>query len=232
MPARSNVDRGRPDPPPPEMLDELKSYEIAWYADAIGLNVMDPGLRALHKVSRIVGPAITVSTQPGDCGLMPYALELCRPGEILVIAGRGATDRACWGDYFSGWSQSFGLEGTIVDGASRDSEGIAAIDYPVFARGLSPYGPTLHGASEVNVPVSCGGVPVLPGDIIVADNEGIIVIPLRNLSGALASVRAKVETDRATMPEPSLRADYLRFYKRGGFEQRDDIDIHDSAWSD
>jgi regulator of RNase E activity RraA len=231
MPASSHVYRGRPEPPSPEILAELVTYEIAWMADAIGLNVMDSGLRALHAVPRIAGPAVTVNTQPGDCGLMPYALELCRPGEVLVIASRGATDRASWGDYFSGWAQDFGVRATIVDGAARDSAGIGAIEFPVFARGLSPYGPTLHGASEVNVPVSCGGVAVLPGDIIVADTEGIIVIPCRNLGEALQSVRAKVVSDGETMPPPVGRAAYLGFYQRGGFAERDDIHIHDSAWS-
>ncbi len=232
MPARSRVFRRRPDPPSPETLKELASWEIAWIADAAGLNLMDPGIRALYDVPRIAGPAVTVNVQPGDFGLISYALESCQAGDILVIAGGGATRRAYWGDYFSTYAQNMGVMGTIVDGAARDSKGIEAIHYPVFARAVTPYGPSLHGVSEVNVPASCGSVAVLPGDIIVADTEGVIVIPLRNLDETLECVRAKLELEKTIMPTPGGQVEYQRFYRRGGFEERDDIDVNDCSWAD
>ena len=232
MPLRSRVYRERPAPPPPETMAELESYEIAWLADAVGLGVMDPGIHALHRLPRIAGTALTVNVTPGDFGLISYALEASRPGDILVIGGGGVTRRAYWGDYFSTWAQNFGVKGTIVDGAARDSNGLEAIGFPVFARAVTPYQPTLHGPSEVNVPISCGGVAVLAGDVIVADDEGIIVLPLRHLDEALNNVRAKLELEKTIMPPPAGRAEYEGFYRRGGFEERDDIDALDAAWTD
>jgi 4-hydroxy-4-methyl-2-oxoglutarate aldolase len=231
MPLRSRVYRRRPEPPSPEVIAELESYEIAWLADAVGLGVMDPGIRALHRLPRIAGTALTVNVTPGDFGLISYAVEAARAGDILVIGGGGLTRRAYWGDYFSRWAQNFGVKGAIVDGAARDSNGFEAIGFPVFARAVTPYQPALHGPSEVNVPVSCGGVAVLPGDVIVADNEGIIVLPLRHLDEALANVRAKIELEKTIMPTPAGRAEYAGFYRRGGFEEREDIDVLDLDWT-
>jgi regulator of RNase E activity RraA len=230
MAVKNRVYKGLPDAPPTEVLEELATYEVAWLSDATGLNLMDPAIRPIHAPRRIVGPAVTAHVQPGDFGLVPYALDLSRPGDVLIIDGRGSTTRSNWGDYFSTWAQSLGIIGTVVDGATRDQRGIIDVDYPVFARAVTPHGPTLHGASEVNGPVSCGGVAVLPGDIVVADSEGVIVIPLRNLADALASVREKAGMEDL-IPAPNGRENYHAFYSRM-FEGKTNIEELDGSWED
>ena len=84
---------------------------------------------------------MTANVQPGSFGLIPWALEVSRPGDILVMDGGGCTTRANWGDYFSTWAQKLGLVGVVIDGATRDRRGIQALDFPVYARTVTPRGP-------------------------------------------------------------------------------------------
>jgi regulator of RNase E activity RraA len=121
-----------------------------------------------------------------------------------------------WGEYFSAWAQGLGLAGVIIDGATRDVGTIGELGFPVFTRGTTSRKPTMTGPGEVNVPVSCGGVCVVPGDIVVADREGVIVLPLRNLDAILKSVRATAERERTHNGiEPGDREAYMRFYDMG-----------------
>ncbi|TAL04281.1 MAG: hypothetical protein EPO08_01870 [Rhodospirillaceae bacterium] len=186
-------------PPPPSqaLIDELLTYEVAWISDSMQLNLMDRQIRPIYpNAPRIVGPAVTVTVPPGDFVMISAALTKVRKGDVLVIDGRGDTSRAVWGDYYSTWARGLGVTGVVIDGASRDATGIEELGYPVFARTTTPRGPTLNGHGELNVPVSCGGVCVLPGDIIVGDREGVIVIPLRHLDKILKRVRAVAERER------------------------------------
>ena len=187
----------RPEPPPAAVLEELRGYEVAWLSDAGGSHLMDPALGALFPgVPRIAGPAVTVRVPPGDFLLIPTAMKLSRPGDVLVIDGRGDTSRAVWGEYFSAWARGLGLQAVLIDGAARDAGAIEALGYPVFARATVARGPTMHGPGEVGVPVQCGGVPVAPGDLIVADREGAVAIPRAALDEVLAAVRRTAEGEK------------------------------------
>jgi regulator of RNase E activity RraA len=124
--------------------------------------------------------------------------------------------RAVWGEYFSEWAKGLGVAGIVIDGASRDAGGIEALGFPVFARGTIPRRPTINGHGEVNVPVSCGGVAVLPGDIVIADREGAIVIPLRHLDTILARVRETAAREKAHNGVPAGgRKEYDAFFEMG-----------------
>jgi regulator of RNase E activity RraA len=186
-----------PDPPSREILEELLTYEVAWIGDSMGLNLMDRQIRCIYPgVRRIAGPAVTVTVPPGDFLMISAGLKMAREGDVLVIDGRGDTSRAVWGEYFSTWAQGLGVQGVVIDGAARDAGGIETLGYPVFARATTPRQPTLNGPGEVNVPVSCGGVCVVPGDIIVADREGAVVIPLRHLEEILERIRVTAKGER------------------------------------
>ena len=205
-----------PAAPPQSILRELLDYEVAWISDSMELHLMDPQIRPIFAgVPRVVGPAITVTVPPGDFVMIAAALKTARPGDVLVIDGRGDTSRAVWGEYFSTWARGLGVLGVIIDGASRDVGGIESLNFPVFARATIPRKPTINGHGEVNVPVSCGGVCVLPGDIIVADGEGIIVIPLRHLDNILKRVRVTAERERTHNGMPAGgRKEYDAFFER------------------
>lgn len=211
-----------PQAPTAELIQELRSYEVAWISDAMGgLYLVDPGVRPVYPgVPRVVGPAVTVLVPPGDFLMISAALKQTRPGDVLVVDGRGATHRALWGEYFSNWAKGLGVAAMLIDGAARDASGIAEAGFPVFARGTISRGPTLNGNGEINGPVSCGGVCVLPGDIVVADQDGAVVIPLRHLDKALKRIRATAERERSHNGVPAGgRAEYDAYFKMG-FEKR------------
>ena len=205
-----------PAPPPEAIIEELRGYEVAWLSDSMELNLMDREIRAVFPtVPRVVGPAVTVTVPPGDFLMISEALTKVRPGDVLVIDARGDPLRAVWGEYFSGWAQGLGAAAVVIDGATRDVGDIEALAFPVFARATTSRKPTMNGPGEVNVPVSCGGVCVIPGDIIVADREGVIVIPLRHLDKVLESVRITAERERSHHGAPAQGPDdYAAFFAR------------------
>jgi 4-hydroxy-4-methyl-2-oxoglutarate aldolase len=186
-----------PEAPPTAILEELRGYEVAWLSDAMEMYLMDPEIRPVFPgAARVAGPAVTVSVPPGDFVMVSAALREARPGDVLVVDARGDRSRAVWGDYFSAWAQGIGVQGMVIDGATRDAGGIGELGFPVFARSVIARKPSLNGHGEVNVPISCGGVCVVPGDIVVADAEGVIVLPLRHLDEILERVRAIAVRER------------------------------------
>jgi 4-hydroxy-4-methyl-2-oxoglutarate aldolase len=205
-----------PATPPQTIIEELRTYEVAWISDSMDLNLMDREIRPIFQgAPRIVGPAVTVTVPPGDFLMIAGALKTVRPGDVLVIDGRGDTSRALWGEYFSTWARGLGVTGVVIDGASRDTADIEALGFPVFARATIPRRPSLNGQGEVNVPVSCGGVCVLPGDLVVGDREGVIVIPLRHLDKILRRVRATAERERTHSGVPAGgRKEYDAYFER------------------
>jgi RraA family protein len=205
-----------PPAPPAPVIEELKGYEVAWLSDAMELNLMDSAIRAVHpNIARIAGPAVTVQVPPGDFLMIPEAMTRARPGDVLVIDAGGETKRSVWGEYFSTWAQGIGLAGLIIDGATRDVVDIEALGFPVFARATTPRKPTMTGPGEVNVPVSCGGVCVIPGDIVVADAEGVIVVPLRHLERVLAAVRVTAVGEKTHHgASPGGRKEFQAFFER------------------
>jgi 4-hydroxy-4-methyl-2-oxoglutarate aldolase len=206
----------RPDPPSSEVLEELLTYEVAWIGDSLGSNLMDPEIRCVYQgVGRFAGPAVTVTVPPGDFLMIPAALNQTREGDVLVIDGRGDKSRAVWGEYFSAWAQSMGVRAVIIDGAARDAGGIEALDFPVFARATTPRKPTSNGPGEVEVPISCGGVCVQPGDLVVGDREGVVVIPLRHLKATLERMRQTAELERTHRGFPAIgRKEYEEYFQK------------------
>ncbi len=128
---------------------------------------------------------------------MHYALTRARPGDVLVVNAHGHTDSAAWGDILTLAAQQVGVQGLVIDGAVRDTEAILALEFPVFARGVSITGPQKNASGSVNVPIDCGGVEIRPDDVIVGDRDGIVVVPRANLGDVLAAARRRETTERA-----------------------------------
>lgn len=192
--------------PPASAIQELADYEIAWISDATAFSLVDPAIKAVFAPkARVVGPALTVKTMPGDFLPVPSALDIAQPGDVLVIDSRGCAERAVWGDYFTGWAREVGLAAVVIDGATRDRTGIQHLEYPVYARWTTSRAPTLQGPGEVNVPVCCGGLVVSSGDVVVLDREGIAVVGSRDLDRSLEALRGKLASERS-LPQPSKEA--------------------------
>src|SRR6478735_3291541 len=125
-------------------------------------------------------PPRTSATQwtgPGDNQGIHQALHLARPGDVIVVAGGGDESRALLGELIGKRAISLGIAGFALDGAARDAEALREIGMPVFARAITPAGPYKNGPSRLGTPISFGWVPVLPGDVIIGDSDGVVVIP-------------------------------------------------------
>src|SRR5439155_26912923 len=140
---------------------------------------MSPGIRNLtNEQLKIVGPACTVKVYPGDNLMVHKALDIAKPGDVVVVDTSNSSMTAVLGDLVSTKARHRGLAGFIVDGLIRDLPAIRALgDFPVYARGVTPTGPLHRGPGEINYPISAGGIVVHPGDIVVGDLNGVVVVP-------------------------------------------------------
>lgn len=164
--------------PEAALVAQLARCPTANLSDAMAnLNTMTSGIHAVAEGLRCCGPACTAVTRNGDFLPVLRALHAARAGDVLVIDNQGDSDTALWGEITTTEAQGKGLAGVVVDGLVRDIEGICAKRFPVFARGQIPRVGGRASLGEVNVPVRCGGVVVHPGDIVVADSDGVVVVP-------------------------------------------------------
>jgi RraA family protein len=145
--------------------------------DCIGrAAAMDARIKSLAVGMKIVGPALTVRVPPTDNLMIHKALTLIKPGDVLVIDGGGNHSWALLGFLMVSTAQKLGVAGIVADGCVRDAQEIRKSGFPVFSAGLSPNGPFKEGPGEINYPITCGGQVVRPGDIIIADDDGVVVL--------------------------------------------------------
>lgn len=133
------------------------------------------GLMPYNKIP-LLGTAFTVRVAAGNNLMFNRAIDLAQPGDVLVVDGGGGMERALCGEIMISHAKKRGLAGFVVNGCIRDVEAIADLDFPVYALGQCPNGPMKNGPGEINTPVVCGGMVVLPGDILVGDVEGLVVV--------------------------------------------------------
>lgn len=146
-------------------------------SDAAGGGIaMHCRIRPMWPGARVAGRAFTVRTPAGQHPSVREALELAGPGDVIVIDGAGFTDRALWGDKLSLRAQERGVAGLVIDGAVRDVALIEELGFPVFAVASSPTGPQTDLAGEVGSIIECGGLWVEPGDLVVGDADGVVVV--------------------------------------------------------
>jgi regulator of RNase E activity RraA len=183
--------------PPADVVAGLAALETTILSDAMHrFGGMDANIRPAAAEMRMAGPAITVRVAPGDNLMVYEAFAVARPGDVIVIESRGCTSVAQWGDLTSLAAQGLGLAGVVMDGSLRDLKGIGEVGFPVFARPwIVPNGALKDGPGEVNVPVAVGGVPVLPGDVIVGDSHGVVVVPRLDAAVVLEQARAAAAAD-------------------------------------
>ena len=173
--------RIRIDFPRPEidLVEEFREFDTPDISDLLNrLYAMDPEIRCLTgEHHRLCGPVCTVKVFPGDNLMVHKALDVARPGDIVAVDAGGSRMNAVLGDLICTKALHRGIAGFIVDGLVRDLPGILELDFPVFARGTTPIGPLHRGPGEINYSVCCGGVVVNPGDIVVGDSMGVVVVP-------------------------------------------------------
>ncbi|MBQ7817898.1 MAG: RraA family protein [Oscillospiraceae bacterium] len=178
----------------PELLEHIAKYSAPELCDGtIVYNAMDYHIKPMVTTKKIVGQAVTLKLLLGDSLLVTKALSVCKPGDVLVIDGRGSGNNALWGDHRSLVAKYLGLSGVVIDGAFRDIDENEEIGFPIYARAVTAGSSTKNSNGEVNVPIVCGGVTVHPGDIIVGDRNGVAVVPLEYAEQIMAGEQDKVD---------------------------------------
>src|SRR5712664_4194932 len=193
----------------PDLMQRFGDFCSTDISDLLNrLYAVDPGIVCLTgSQHRLCGPACTVKVFPGDNLMVHKVLDVAKPGDIVIIDAHGSSMNAVLGDLISTKSKHRGIAGFVVDGFIRDLPDILELDFPIFARGTTSIGPLHRGPGEINYPISCGGIVVNPGDIIVADGAGIVVIPKEIAADLLERLRN----------QKASQAAYLAGVKRGDF---------------
>ena len=162
--------------PPKETIELFRNIPVANIDDNMNrLYAVNATLVSYNKTP-LLGVAFTVKAPAGDNLMFHRALDIAKKGDIIVVDGGGGMDRAFCGEIMVKYAIKRGLGGFVVDGCIRDIDCISKLNFPVYARGASPNGPYKNGPGEINVPISIGGIVVLPGDILVGDADGLVVI--------------------------------------------------------
>lgn len=181
-----------------EGFRELLKYESVTCAvsDCMGrFNAMTADMRLLFDNIRFVGTAVTVKTLASDLAAPFKAIDLCYPGDVVVIDSHGSVNTAFWGENMAISAANRGVVGAVIDGACRDVEEIRRLRFPVVCKGIVPNVASISGYGHVNVPIQCAGVPVHPGDILVVDGNGIVVVPKETAPDILAKARQLLATE-------------------------------------
>lgn len=169
---RRNINR-----PPEELIDRYRSFETCDVSDMLNrMFTMSSDIRNLANSLPLVGPAVTVKVFPGDNLMLHKALDVAMPGDVVVVDTSGSNRNAVLGDLITNKAIHRGIAGFVIDGLIRDLDGIKETGLPVYARGVTAFGPLHRGPGELNYAVSCGGIVVHPGDIVTADQSGIVVV--------------------------------------------------------
>jgi 4-hydroxy-4-methyl-2-oxoglutarate aldolase len=175
-----------------EKLSALLRLGAATVYEAQGQKgALDAGMKALDPSARLIGPALTVDTRPADNLMIHHAVRKAKRGDVLVVDAKGFIEAGPWGDVLTLAAQTQGIAGLVIDGSIRDAETIISMGFPVFSRGISIKGTGKAQHGRINVPVQCGGVTINPGDIILGDRDGLVVINLAEIDAVLNASRER-----------------------------------------
>ena len=171
-------------------------YPSSILADVAGRRgALHGRIQPLSPSMRFAGPALTVELRPGDNLMIHAALAVAKPGDVIVVDGKGDLSSALMGEIMSQQAVALGVAAVVIDGAVRDSEAIRELGFPMFAAGLNPNGPTKSVAGRLNHPISIGGVTVKPGDLVVGDADGVTVIEREKAAAMLPLAAEKVAAE-------------------------------------
>lgn len=184
--------------PDPELVAQFEGMPVANIDDNMQrVAAVDSRIKPIGYKGQMVGVAFTIRVAQGDNLMLHAAMDLAQPGDVIVIDAGGFEDRAIFGELMATYMKIRGIKGVICDGAIRDYGGLEKLeDFRVYARAASPNGPYKNGPGEINVPVSCGGKTVYPGDIVVADDDGVLFVHPEN-APALIEATKGVEAKEA-----------------------------------
>ncbi len=217
--------------PDPELMRQFAELPASNVADCMERScAMNPRIRLVSNPpqSGVCGPAFTVKCRAGDNLALHAALTFCQEGDILIVSNEEDTTRALTGEVMLSFLfYTKKVAAIVIDGPIRDIESVSKWPYPIYCTGTTPGGPYKEGPGEVNVPVACGGISVNPGDIILADHDGVIVIPPKDAPTILEAAKKFHEADEkksaAGKNGTANREWVLTALEKKGFEIIDDV---------
>jgi 4-hydroxy-4-methyl-2-oxoglutarate aldolase len=221
---------------PADVVLQAREVTVADVHEAMGppgrAQLMSARMRPLTPGQKIAGPAVTAFCWPGDNLMMHRALYLAEPGDVLVVVCQAELSGAQWGDLATRYALRKGLAGVVVQGCARDVDTVRALGLPVWSTHISPIHPDKSGHGFVNTPVVCEGVNVCPGDLIVADGDGVIAVPRGDAARVIAAAQAKMRKEDEVAAKVAAGAAVWDLSGAAAIYARMEIDEVDGAWDD
>ena len=218
--------------PDPALVKEFAALASANLSDVMSRSFcMWPSIKPLNKDAVLAGPALTIKARAGDNFFLHAALDLAKPGDVLVIDTEGSPTDALMGEIMAAYCKARGIAGIVTEGSVRDSKILSAMDnFHVFSSSIGNQGPQRDGPGEVNTIISCAGVVVRPGDIIVGDCDGVVVVEKKFAKDVLEAAKA-LAIKEAAMLEESRKGNFNRPWIEQTIKEKG-IVVVDGAWDD
>jgi 4-hydroxy-4-methyl-2-oxoglutarate aldolase len=196
-----------------DSVNKLRQFSAATLHEALGRTGNLPSaIKPIHPGMKVCGPAYTVQTMPRDNVLLHRAYAYAKPGDVIVASCSGFYEAGYWGDLMSLGAKTQGVAGLVIDACVRDADDIEALGFPVFSRGLCIRGTTNFGDGTLNEPIVIGECLIQPGDIIVGDRDGVVVVPQNRIEEAIEKAHAREAREESVREQLRLGKTSLQIY--------------------